>query len=175
MIRCRRARKAARHASDQLRAGRAGGRGRSERPSNRAMWPAPPWMSSPWNRPAPISFSGWSRWWRPPIWARQQWRRRRKVALQVAEQMADFLLTGTGDQRTHIAVERGGAPNLRPYMALAHQLGSFAGQLTRFQSARGQDRVRRQAAELEHAPPHRHGACRLLRPVLDMSTWSMHR
>ncbi len=53
------------------------------------------------------------------------------VALQVAEQMSDFLLTGAVTNALNMpsisAVE---APRLRPFVALAEKLGSFAGQLT---------------------------------------------
>ncbi|WP_029006768.1 phosphoglycerate dehydrogenase [Azospirillum halopraeferens] len=54
-----------------------------------------------------------------------------KVALQVAEQMSDFLLTGAVVNALNMAsVSAEDAPKLRPYMALAEQLGSFAGQIT---------------------------------------------
>ena len=54
------------------------------------------------------------------------------VALQVAEQVADFLLTGAVSNALNMpSVTAEEAPRLRPYMRLAEQLGSFAGQLTR--------------------------------------------
>lgn len=53
------------------------------------------------------------------------------VALQVAEQMADYLLTGTVVNALNMpSVSAEEAPRLRPYMKLAEQLGSFAGQMT---------------------------------------------
>lgn len=53
------------------------------------------------------------------------------VALQVAEQMSDYLLTGAVTNAINMAsVSAEDAPKLKPYMALASQLGSFAGQLT---------------------------------------------
>ncbi|BBK35018.1 D-3-phosphoglycerate dehydrogenase [Allostella sp. ATCC 35155] len=53
------------------------------------------------------------------------------VALQVAEQMADFLLTGAVVNAINMpSVSAEEAATLRPYMRLAEQLGSFAGQLT---------------------------------------------
>jgi D-3-phosphoglycerate dehydrogenase len=53
------------------------------------------------------------------------------VALQVAEQMSDYLLTGAVTNAINMAsVSAEDAPKLRPYMVLAGQLGSFAGQLT---------------------------------------------
>ncbi len=55
-----------------------------------------------------------------------------KVAQQIAEQMADFLTTGAVHNALNMAsVSAEEAPRLKPYMTLAHQLGSFAGQATR--------------------------------------------
>ncbi len=54
-----------------------------------------------------------------------------KVAEQVAEQMADYLLTGAVTNALNMAsVSAEEAPRLMPYMKLAEQLGSFAGQAT---------------------------------------------
>jgi D-3-phosphoglycerate dehydrogenase len=54
-----------------------------------------------------------------------------KVALQVAEQMADYLTTGAVINALNMpSVTAEEAPRLQPYMKLAGQLGSFAGQLT---------------------------------------------
>ena len=54
-----------------------------------------------------------------------------KVAVQIAGQMSDFLLTGAVTNALNMpAVSAEEAPKLRPYMALAELLGSFAGQLT---------------------------------------------
>jgi D-3-phosphoglycerate dehydrogenase len=53
------------------------------------------------------------------------------VAIQVAEQMADYLLTGAVSNAVNspsITAEE--APRLKPFVRLAEQLGSFAGQLT---------------------------------------------
>ncbi|MEJ0062179.1 MAG: phosphoglycerate dehydrogenase [Alphaproteobacteria bacterium] len=51
------------------------------------------------------------------------------VALQVAEQMADFLLTGAVVNALNMpSVSAEDAPRLRPYMKLAELLGSLAGQ-----------------------------------------------
>jgi D-3-phosphoglycerate dehydrogenase len=53
------------------------------------------------------------------------------VALQVAEQISDYLTTGAVVNALNMAsVTAEDAPRLRPYMKLAEQLGSFAGQLT---------------------------------------------
>jgi D-3-phosphoglycerate dehydrogenase len=53
------------------------------------------------------------------------------VARQVAEQMSDFLTAGAVTNALNMpSVSAEEAPRLRPYMKLAEQLGSFAGQLT---------------------------------------------
>ena len=53
------------------------------------------------------------------------------VALQVAEQISDFLVTGAVVNALNSpSVSAEDAPKLRPYMKLAEQLGSFAGQIT---------------------------------------------
>ncbi|MCW5729903.1 MAG: phosphoglycerate dehydrogenase [Alphaproteobacteria bacterium] len=53
------------------------------------------------------------------------------VALQVAEQMSDFLISGAVMNALNMpSVSAEDAPKLRPYMKLAEQLGSFAGQVT---------------------------------------------
>jgi D-3-phosphoglycerate dehydrogenase len=53
------------------------------------------------------------------------------VAIQVAEQMADYLIDGAVANAINMAsVTAEEAPRLRPYIELARQLGSFAGQLT---------------------------------------------
>src|SRR4051812_32705822 len=53
------------------------------------------------------------------------------VALQIAEQMSDFLLTGAITNAVNMpSLTAEEAARLRPYLMLAEQLGSFAGQLT---------------------------------------------
>ena len=57
------------------------------------------------------------------------------VALQIADQMADYLLTGAvANAINSPSVTSEEAPRLKPYMALAQLLGSLAGQLTAMQS-----------------------------------------
>jgi len=54
------------------------------------------------------------------------------VALQVAEQLSDFLVSGAVVNALNMpSVSAEDAPKLRPYMQLAEQLGSFAGQIQR--------------------------------------------
>jgi D-3-phosphoglycerate dehydrogenase len=53
------------------------------------------------------------------------------VAIQIAEQISDFLLTGAAANTVNMpSISAEEAPILKPYMRLAEQLGSFAGQLT---------------------------------------------
>ncbi len=53
-----------------------------------------------------------------------------KVSIQIAEQMADYLLTGAITNAVNMpSVTAEEAPILRPYMRLAELLGSFAGQV----------------------------------------------
>ncbi len=53
------------------------------------------------------------------------------VALQVAEQMSDYLLNGAITNAINFpSISAEEAPKLKPFVALAEKLGSFAGQLT---------------------------------------------
>ena len=53
------------------------------------------------------------------------------VAIQVAEQMADFLLNGAVVNALNMpSISAEDAPKLRPYLELAEKLGGFAGQIT---------------------------------------------
>ncbi len=54
-----------------------------------------------------------------------------KVALQIAEQMSDYLLDGAVTNALNFpSISAEDAPRLTPWVKLAEQLGSFAGQLT---------------------------------------------
>jgi D-3-phosphoglycerate dehydrogenase len=53
------------------------------------------------------------------------------VALQVAEQMSDYLITGAVSNALNMpSITADEAPRLKPFVVLAEKLGSFAGQLT---------------------------------------------
>ncbi|MBA4465741.1 phosphoglycerate dehydrogenase, partial [Cylindrospermopsis raciborskii CS-506_A] len=53
------------------------------------------------------------------------------VALQVAEQMSDYLIRGAISNAINFpSITAEEAPKLKPFIALAERLGSFAGQLT---------------------------------------------
>src|SRR5580658_8318371 len=92
------------------------------------------------------------------------------VALQVAEQISDFLLTGAVANAINMpSVSAEDAPRLKPYMELCRSLGAFAGQLT---SAR--DGVIRavtieyegNAAHLNHRPLSAAALAGLLAPMM---------
>ncbi|GIR68654.1 MAG: hypothetical protein CM15mP73_4750 [Hyphomicrobiales bacterium] len=54
-----------------------------------------------------------------------------KVAVQIAEQMSDFLLTGAITNAINFpSVSAEEATSMEPYLILAKNLGSFAGQIT---------------------------------------------
>jgi D-3-phosphoglycerate dehydrogenase len=90
------------------------------------------------------------------------------VAVQVAEQMADYLLTGAVSNALNMpAVSAEEAPRLKPYMALAGQLGSFAGQLTRSGLKSVTVEYEGQAAQLNTRPLTAIALAELLAPVLD--------
>ena len=92
------------------------------------------------------------------------------VALQVAEQMADFLLTGAITNAINTpSVSAEDAPRLRPYMELVQKLGAFAGQLTVAQDGaiRGiAIDYEGAAANLNHKPLTGAALAGLLAPVL---------
>ncbi len=93
------------------------------------------------------------------------------VALQVAEQISDFLLTGSVSNALNMpSVSAEEAPRLRPYMELCRLLGGFAGQMT--QAREGV--IRRvlieyegAAAPLNHRPLTAAALAGLLGPVME--------
>lgn len=89
------------------------------------------------------------------------------VAVQIAEQISDYLLSGAIVNALNMpSVTAEEAPRLKPYMRLAEQLGSFAGQLTQA----GLDAVRitysGHAATLNTKPLTQIILTGLLRPLL---------
>lgn len=75
------------------------------------------------------------------------------VALQVAEQMSDFLLQGAVANAVNMpSVSAEDAPKLKPYMMLAEQIGSFAGQLTTSDATEIQIEYEGQVASLNTRP-----------------------
>ncbi|WP_043603739.1 phosphoglycerate dehydrogenase [Novosphingobium sp. Rr 2-17] len=75
------------------------------------------------------------------------------VALQVAEQMADYLVSGGVTNALNLpSLSAEEAPKLRPYMKLAEQLGSMLGQLTHDSVPRISIHCEGAAAELNQKP-----------------------
>jgi len=92
------------------------------------------------------------------------------VALQVAEQMADFLLTGAVSNAINMAsVSAEDAPRLRPYMELCRLLGAFAGQMTAADGGALRSvtvEYEGQAAPLNHRPLTAAAVAGLLGPMM---------
>ncbi|MBV9736014.1 MAG: phosphoglycerate dehydrogenase [Acidisphaera sp.] len=93
------------------------------------------------------------------------------VALQIAEQMSDFLLTGAVANAINMpSVSAEEAPRLKPYMELCRLLGAFAGQMTQ-----AQEGVLRSitlefegaAAELNHRPLTAAALAGVLSPMME--------
>jgi D-3-phosphoglycerate dehydrogenase len=93
------------------------------------------------------------------------------VALQVAEQMSDFLLTGAVTNAINMpSVTAEEAPRLMPYMELCRLLGTFAGQLTASQEGsivRVAIEYEGQAAKLNHRPLTAAALAGVLGPMLE--------
>ncbi|MFV0431466.1 MAG: phosphoglycerate dehydrogenase [Alphaproteobacteria bacterium] len=76
-----------------------------------------------------------------------------KVAVQIAEQIADYLLTGAVTNALNMpSVSADEAPKLKPYMKLAEVLGSFVGQVTQSAIHKISIAYEGQAAELNVKP-----------------------
>ncbi len=89
------------------------------------------------------------------------------VALQVAEQMADYLMTGAVNNAINVpSISAEDAPRLRPYVALAEQLGLFAGQLTESAIEGVEIEFVGEVSELNVAPLTSTIIAGLLRPLL---------
>lgn len=90
------------------------------------------------------------------------------VAIQVAEQISDYLLNGAVTNALNMpSLSAEEAPRVRPYLALAEQLGSFAGQIT--ESAIEEVIIEYDGAvtELNTRPITAAVLAGLLRPLLD--------
>ena len=90
------------------------------------------------------------------------------VAVQVAEQIADYLLTGAITNAINMpSLTAEDSLHLSPYMALAEQLGSFAGQLTQTGIEAVTIEYEGQVAGLNCRPLTQMALAALLRPMLD--------
>ncbi len=89
------------------------------------------------------------------------------VAIQVAEQMADYLMTGAVTNAINMpAISAEDAPRLKPYVTLAEQLGLFAGQLTESAIKSVQIEYVGDVSELNIAPLTSAIVAGVLRPLL---------
>ncbi len=75
------------------------------------------------------------------------------VAIQIAEQMADYLVSGGVTNALNMpSLSAEEAPRLKPYMALAEKLGSLVGQLAHAALSNISIEVEGAAAELNQKP-----------------------
>ena len=89
------------------------------------------------------------------------------VALQVAEQMSDYLLRGAISNAVNFpSITAEQAPKLRPFIDLAEKLGSFAGQLTETGITRVHITFEGQVAHLNTRALTASAVAGLLRPML---------
>jgi D-3-phosphoglycerate dehydrogenase len=89
------------------------------------------------------------------------------VALQVAEQMSDYLLTGAVMNAVNMpSISAEEAPRLRPYVRLAEQLGQFAGQLVESGMSEIEIQYSGEVGELNTKALTAAALAGLLRPIL---------
>jgi D-3-phosphoglycerate dehydrogenase len=89
------------------------------------------------------------------------------VALQVAEQMSDYLLRGAITNAINFpSISAEEAPKLKPFIALAEKLGSFAGQLTETGIAKVQLAYEGAVAQMNTKALTSAAVAGLLRPML---------
>jgi D-3-phosphoglycerate dehydrogenase len=89
------------------------------------------------------------------------------VALQVAEQMSDYLLRGAISNAVNFpSITAEEAPKLKPFIALAEKLGSFAGQLTESGIAKVQIAYEGAVAQMNTKALTSAALAGLLRPML---------
>jgi D-3-phosphoglycerate dehydrogenase len=90
------------------------------------------------------------------------------VALQIAEQMSDYLLRGAIANAVNFpSITAEEAPRLRPFIALAEKLGSFAGQLTETGIAKVQIAYDGEVARMNTRALTSAAIAGLLRPMLE--------
>jgi len=89
------------------------------------------------------------------------------VALQVAEQMSDYLLQGAISNAVNFpSITAEEAPRLKPFIALAERLGSFAGQLTETGLKKVQISYEGQVAQMNTKALTSAALAGLMRPML---------
>ncbi|MFN9033864.1 MAG: NAD(P)-dependent oxidoreductase, partial [Alphaproteobacteria bacterium] len=89
------------------------------------------------------------------------------VALQVAEQMSDYLLTGAVTNALNSpSVSAEEAPKLKPFVALAERLGAFAGQMIDVEIKAVELAYEGEVAQLNTRPLTAAALAGVMRPVL---------
>jgi D-3-phosphoglycerate dehydrogenase len=89
------------------------------------------------------------------------------VALQIAEQMSDYLLRGAISNAVNFpSITAEEAPRLKPFIALAEKLGSFAGQLTETGLSKVQIAYEGHVAQMKTKALTSSAIAGLLRPML---------
>src|SRR6201992_3624747 len=89
------------------------------------------------------------------------------VALQIAEQMSDYLLRGAISNAVNFpSITAEEAPKLKPFIALAEKLGSFAGQLTESEIKKVQISYEGHVAQMKVKALTSAAVAGLLRPML---------
>ena len=90
------------------------------------------------------------------------------VALQIAEQMSDYLLRGAISNAVNFpSITAEEAPKLKPFVALAERLGSFAGQLTETAITKVQLAYEGAVAQMNTKALTSAAVAGLLRPMLE--------
>ncbi len=90
------------------------------------------------------------------------------VALQVAEQISDYLLRGSVSHAINMpSVSAEDAPRLKPFMTLAGQIGTFAGQIAESAMEKIDIAFGGSVAELNTKPLASYLLASLLKPLLD--------
>jgi len=93
------------------------------------------------------------------------------VALQVAEQMSDYLLTGAVTNALNSpSVSAEEAPKLKPFVALAERLGAFAGQMIDVEIKAVELAYEGEVAQLNTRPLTAAALAGVMRPVLAETT-----
>src|SRR3954453_9169912 len=98
------------------------------------------------------------------------------VALQVAEQISDYLLTGAVTNALNSpSVTAEEAPRLKPFVALAEKLGLMAGQMVDFGIKSIDIAYEGEVAKLNAKPLTAAALAGVMRPMLAEVTWSRRR
>ena len=90
------------------------------------------------------------------------------VAIQVAEQMSDYLINGAVTNALNMpSISAEDAPRLKPYMRLAEKLGAFAGQITNTAIQKIEIEYQGHVAELNVKPLTSMIVAAVLKPLLE--------